>query len=124
MLKKYKQKSVKNTFSFIQIKKLIGKKLIIPWNGIIISDCINQKAKKIKEKIIENVKGRQKNMILSAMLINGILHVIFGIEVLISIMSISYTEIKKYNIDSNIEVIQYPKIPKLDIHKLLESNLY
>jgi hypothetical protein len=121
MLKKYKQKSVTNTFSFVQIKKLIGKKLIIPWKGIIISDDIKQKSKKIKEKIIENAKVcRQKNITLSSMLINGILHVIFGIDVLLAIMSISYTEIKKYNIESNIDVIQYPKIHKLDIHKLLE----
>jgi uncharacterized protein YqhQ len=121
MLKKYKQRSVKNTFSFVQFKKLIGKKLIIPWKGIIISDDIRQKAKKIKEKIKESAKtSKQKNIILSAMLINGILHIIFGIDILVAIMGISYTEIKKYNIDSNVEVIQYPKIPKLDIQKLLE----
>jgi hypothetical protein len=120
MLKKYKQKSVKNTFSFVQIKKLVGKKLIIPWKDIIISDDIKQEAKKIKEKIIESAKlGKQKNIILSAMIINGILHIIFGIDILLAIMDVSYTEIKKYNIVLNIEVIQYPKIPKLEIQKLL-----
>ena len=57
MLKKYKSKSVKNTFSLIQIKKLIGKKLILPWKGIIITDEIKQKSKQMKGKLLESFKS-------------------------------------------------------------------
>ena len=97
MLKKYKSKSVKNTFSLIQIKKLIGKKLILPWKGIIITDEIKQKSKQTKEKLLESFKSGKKISI-SVMCVSGILHVIFGVDILLAIMSIPYTDIKKNNI--------------------------
>jgi len=119
MLKKYKSKSVKNTFSLIQIKKLIGKKLILPWKCIIITDEIKQKSKQTKEKLLESFKSGKKISI-SVMCVSGILHVIFGVDILLAIMSIPYTDIKKNNIGLyNIEVVQYPKIPKSDIQTLI-----
>ena len=119
MLKKLKVKVIKNTFSVIQIKKLIGKKLIVVWKGIIITNEIKEKAKKTKEKLLESFK-KKKVVSITAMCISGILHVIYGIDILLAIMNISYTDIKKYNIGvCYIEIIQYPKLPKDDIQSLM-----
>lgn len=52
----------------------------------------------------------------------GILYVIFGVDILLAIMNISYTDIKKCNIGScQIEVVQYPKIPNAELQKLLSD---
>lgn len=118
MLKKHKSKCIKNTFSVYQTKKLIGKKLIIPWKGIIITDEIKQKSKKTKDTLMESFK-KKKVISLTAMCISGILHIIYGIDILLAIMNISYTDIKKYNIGTcHIEILQYPKLPKSDIQTI------
>jgi hypothetical protein len=119
MLKKHKIKSIKNTFLVSQVKKLIGKKLIILWKGIIITDEIKQKTKKTKEKLLESFK-KKKVVSVTALCISGILHIIYGVDILLALMIISYTDIKKYDIGScYIEIIQYPKLSKADIQSLI-----
>lgn len=122
MLKKYKAKSVKNTFSLTQIKKLIGKKLLILWKGIAITNEMKNKVKQTKDKLIDIFKSGKQKVSISTMCISGILHVIFGAEILLAIMNIPYTDIKKYDIGSyNIEVIQYTKIPKSGLQQLINT---
>ena len=54
------------------------------------------------------------------MYVSGILHVIFGVDILLVIMIIPYTDIKNNIGLYNIEVVQYPKIPKSDIQTLIQ----
>jgi hypothetical protein len=46
VLKKHKSKVIKNTVSVFQLKKLIGKKLIVIWKCIAITDDLKNKLKK------------------------------------------------------------------------------
>lgn len=119
MLHKHKAPVIKNTFSLFQLKKLIGKKLIIIWKGILITDELKNKAKKTKEKLIESFK-KKKTCSLTAICINGVLHVIYGVEFLLAIMCISYIDMKKYKIcECYIEISQYPKMINDEIQKML-----
>ena len=55
---------------------------------------MKQKSKQTKEKLLESFKSGKKISI-SVMCVIGILHVIFGVDILLAIMSIPYTDIKK-----------------------------
>jgi hypothetical protein len=122
MLKKHKSKVIKNTFSLFQLKKLIGKKLIVIWKGISITDDLKNNLKKTKEKLIESFK-KNKTCSITAMCISGILHVIYGVDILLAIMGISYTDIKKYEIGvCYVEISQYPKLPRDDVHQIIINH--
>ena len=118
MLKKNKTKAIKNTFSLIQVKRMIGKKLLLLHKTISVTDELKNKSKLLKEKLIESFK-KNKTCCISAMCSNGILQVIHGAEALITIMSISYTDIKAHNIsECPIEIIQYPKLTKGELDQI------
>ena len=117
---------IKNSFPIYQVKKMIGKKLIIPWNSLIISIQNRNAAKIIKTKIIESYKNdtssnkKQKTLVLMAICNNGVLQVFKNIEIFIAINSISYKELNE-GVGNNINIIihQYPKMTKNEINKLL-----
>jgi hypothetical protein len=117
-------KFIKNTFSIIQVKKMLGKKLIILWKGIpVASSVVKENAKKIKDSIISSNNEKQKNIVLSCVCLNGVLNIINGSDRILAISNISYDEIKKKNIsDLNITILQYPKMSQLDIKKFVSSN--
>lgn len=133
-VKKEKIQIIKNSFPICQIKKMIGKKLIIPWPSLVITTQDRNNAKIMKAKIIEFslandtndvakhiTTKKPKHLIITAMCNNdGILQVFKNIDVLLAINSISYKELSDgIGKDIFITIHQYPKLSKTEIKTLL-----
>lgn len=119
--KKSSKKSniVKNSFTIYQIKKMIGKKLIIMHPSITNSNQYKVLSKNIKEKILDT-NNSSKNLILTASCNNGVLNIFKNIETLLAINSISYKELEaNKNIDINIVIIQHPNLTKQEVKELI-----
>lgn len=108
----------KNTYTLMQFKKLIGKKLVGIYSGVIV-DKKNMllESKKIKDMVMNN----QVNQLGLVGYVNesGIFYVLKGVEKLYLICNLSYSEIKKYKIDLEINVVQYHSLTKSEINKLI-----
>lgn len=118
-------KPTKNTFNLMQVKKMIGKKLIVPWKGLNIPPQeLKDKAKKIKKKIIDSVSQKgTKKLVLTTVCINGVLNIINGLERSNAISMISYKEIQKLNMsDIKVVIVQYPKLSQTNIKNLILLN--
>ena len=112
------RKPIKNTFTLYQVKKMIGKKLIMPWNNITISIQDKNSSKFIKSKVLET--STKKNIILTTMCVQGILYVIKNIDMYLAIHSISYKELEDFNCnDISVIVIQYSKMNKTEVLNLI-----
>ncbi len=111
---------IKNNFSIYQIKKMIGKKLIVIYPLIVVSIHDKNAAKLLKTKINEQVDKKTKNLTLNAMCNGGILYVFKNIDVYLFINSLSYKELDSGS-GNNINIIinQYPKMTKAEIKKML-----
>jgi hypothetical protein len=112
------QKKRKNSFTLVQFKKMMGKNLIGVYSGIVMDKkVISVEVKKIKETIV-NGSIKQIGMV-GYVNDSGILYIFNGVEKLFVIASLSYSDIKKYKLDIEICVVQYPKLDKATIEKLL-----
>lgn len=123
--KPLKIQPIKNNFSMYQIKKMIGKKLLLPWVGLNINIQIKNSSKVIKSKILENMSTNSvKNLILTTVENQGILYVIKNLETYLAINSVSYKEMESMQLSENINIIiiQYPKLSKSDIKLLIGSS--
>lgn len=115
-------KPVKNTFTLIQIKKMIGKKLIVPWKGLTVSPAeLKEEAKKAKQKIMDSSdKKTSKKIVITTVCINGVLNIIGGLERSMAISMISYKEITKNNLsDIRVVISQYSKMSQANIKNLI-----
>ena len=116
-------KPIKNVFTFLQIKKMIGKKLIIPWKGLTISPQeLKDNAKKMKKKIMESAlqTGGNKKIVLTTVCINGVLNIVNGIDRSTAISMISYKEMQKLDMsDIKIIVVQYPQMSQAGIKNII-----
>lgn len=109
---------IKNQFSLYQVKKMIGKKLIVLPPNLVMTIQDKNNAKLLKQKIIESGK---KNLILTVMCNQGIMFLLKNIDIFMAINSISYKELENDNINNIIvNIIQYPKLTKNEIHALLK----
>jgi hypothetical protein len=111
-------KKKKNTYFLTQFKKMMGKNLVGVWNGIVFDKkAIVDDVKKIKDNIL---LGLIKQISMTGYVSeNGTLYIFQGVEKLFVISNLSYSDIKKYKIDIDIVIIQYPKLDKSTILKLL-----
>ncbi len=101
-----KRKSVKNTFDITQFKKLIGKKLILPYEKAADKKTILELSKNYTEKILT---GKSRQITLSGFLnTNGILYIFDGLEKYYALKSLSYLAIKK--LELSVLVIQYSHV--------------
>ena len=115
-------KPVKNIFILLQVKKMICKRLIIQWDGLNVPPHeIKMKTNNIKTMMLKSSSKKGiKKLIMTAVCINGILNIIGSLESLMAIVSLSYKEIQKTGIsDMKIVIIQYPKLSRRDIKKLI-----
>ena len=119
-------KPVRNTFTLIQIKKMLGKKLIIPWKGLNSSPAeLKEEAKKSKKKIIESLKDgdkaqSSKKLVITTICINGVMNIIGGLDRAVAISLFSYKELEKNSIsDIKVVISQYPRMPQVDIKNLI-----
>lgn len=117
----------KNSFPLQQVKKMIGKKLIVPLPNLIVTIQDKNNAKILKTKILEMFKSdksdknvKKKNLIITTVYNNGILHVFKHIDIYLAISSISYKEMSD-GVGDNILVTvqQYPKLSKSELKKLV-----
>ena len=112
-----KKKPVKNVFEITQFKKMMGKGLITVWNGAVVDKkMIIDEVKKIKDKLIS---GSIKSIGMTGYVNNGVLYIFDGIERLFVINAISYTELKKNQLDIEIFINQYPKLTKEEVASLV-----
>lgn len=111
--------SVKNSFSIYQIKKMIGKKLLIIHPIISAHNQLKSSSKNIKEKILDNTNSA-KNLVLTATCNSGILFVFKNIDTFLAINSVSYKELESNkNIDINVVIVQYSNLTKQEVKELL-----
>ena len=116
-------KPVKNTFTLIQIKKMMGKKLIVPWKGLNTSPAsLKDESKKFKKKITDSVKDPTgaKKIVITTVCINGVMNVISGLDRAVAISLFSYKELEKNSIsDIKVVISQYPRMSQADIKNLI-----
>lgn len=104
------------SFPINQVKKMIGKKLIVIHPFINILRTHRDMAETIKEKF--NVeKNKKKSMVMFAMYNNGIWQVYKNIEIFIAITYISYKDMENTNI--SVTINECPKISRSELQKLL-----
>lgn len=105
-----KIKPVRNTYTLIQIKRMMGKKFILPWDGLPHSrKSLSVKSKKIKDEILST---NDKIVSLVVMNIQGYLKIISGLDVFYAIDMITYNEIKKHDKSGFIvNVVSYLERP-------------
>jgi len=117
---KSKQKRpVRNTYDLLQIKKQIGKKLLVPWKEILLNTIGKDTIRKIKDQIIAN--DGKKMITITCISSGGVLHVIKGIEKYLAIVNISYDEIKKKRLYSTpVIIVQYMGLNKTEIRRLIQ----
>jgi hypothetical protein len=100
-----------------QIKKMIGKKLLLPWSNLNVSVQDKNLARTIKTKILET--STKKSVILTAMCNQGVLFIIKNIDVFLALQAISYKELEESKCNNlSVVVIQYPKLTKAEIIEL------
>lgn len=112
-----RRKVSRNVYDIVQFKKMIGKGLVVMWNGVVINKkTISTEIKKIKDKILAK---NAKSIGLTGYCNNGIIYIFNGYDRLLAINSISYADLKKFNIELDIYVNQYStKLSKDDIAKI------
>jgi hypothetical protein len=115
-----KQNAVRNTYDICMIKKFIGKKLLIPAKGLLLTPKVKDEAKHIKAALLAN--ENQKNIILHVVCINGTMHIINGYSNYLAIGAISYKDIDtNLNLrNTEIKLIQLPKLSNAELRILLE----
>ena len=112
------KKLVKNTYTLLQVKKMIGKKLIIPWKNISIMAESKDKAKKLKRILLKNPG---KRLVIIASCMKGILNVVDCIEKYLAITMLSYSDIKKHKLeDFEIVIIQHRHLKAIEIKKMFK----
>ncbi len=115
-----KHNFIKNNFNLYQIKRLIGKKLLIVSSLIPITIQMKNSSKIIKSKILDVSGNSIKNLIITTTCSNGILYVIKNVENFLAISSISYKEIDSLqNTNINVVIVQYQKLSKKEIKDII-----
>lgn len=114
-------KQLRNQFGLMHIKKLIGKKLLIPWKGLTITDKDKKSSININKNLIDLAKQKNyKNIILTVVSVNGVLYIIKGIDRYLAINQISYKDIKKYNMNEFvITLVCYQGLTQSQIKKMI-----
>lgn len=110
-----KKASVKNTFDLVQFKKMVGKGMVKIWNGIVDKKLVAEESKKIKDKILS---GSIKSIGMSGYINEGVLYIFDGVERLLIINTISYSDLKKASINVDVIINQYPKMSKEEVKSL------
>ncbi len=113
----------KNVFTLQQVKKMIGKKLIVLMVNRVVTVQDKNSAKILKAKILEQhsieKSSKCKNMIITTMYNDGILYVFKNIDIYLAIGYISYKEMVGIGDTITVIVQQYPKLSKSDLKKIM-----
>jgi hypothetical protein len=113
----------KNVFPLQQVKKMIGKKLIILMPNIVVTIQDKNNAKVLKAKILEqhatDKATKCKNVVITVMYNNGISYAFKHVDVYLAIGSISYKEMTNVGDTIMVTVQQYPKLSKTELKKIL-----
>lgn len=123
-----KKNSTRNSYDIYVIKKLIGKKILVPSKDILLTNKIKDDAKKIKLLLLDNInlsKSNQKNIIIHVVCVSGIMYVISGYQNYLALNLITYKDIESNEHLNSLEVrlIQLPKVSSLELHQLIEYLL-
>ena len=114
-----KKKPIRMVYDITQFKKMSGKNLICAWQGIVINKkSILDDIRRMKERICN---GQLRIVHMHGNLVNGITYIFRGVEHLLALNSISYSEIKNGVLDVEVVVQQYNKITKDEILRLCED---
>ncbi len=115
-----KKKVIKNIFDIVQFKKMLGKNMIKLCNvvsGKKAKDIVAEEdVKKTKEKILS---GSVKTIALHGYVSSGVIYIFKGIENLIVISHLTYSELKKNNVSLDIVIFQYEKLSKEDVLSMI-----
>ncbi len=113
------KKPIRNIYPLIQVKKMIGKKLLIPWKNVSVLGETKDNAKKIKKTLIKNTG---KRLVLITTCVNGILNVVAGIEKYIALTTLSYSDIKKYKLENfEVLIVQHQHLKAIEIKRMFAT---
>jgi len=112
------RKPIRNTYNLLQVKKLIGKKLLIPGKNVSVLTETKDNAKKLKKALL-NSNGKRLVIITSC--VGGILHVVEGIEKYLAVTMLSYSDIKKHKLENlEIVIMQYPHLKSVELRRMFK----
>ena len=118
-----KNNKICNIYDLCTIKRMIGKKIIIPAKELVLSADIRADAKHCKHILLnESFQEHHKIITIYVMTNNGIMYVINGYSYFLAINSISYKELERHPSLSNLEIkiIKVPKVSSIDVLKLID----
>lgn len=115
-----KQNATRNSYDICMIKKFIGKKILIPVKGLLLTPKVKEDAKSVKHALLSQTN--QKNITMHAICINGTMHIVSGYSSYIAISSISYKDIEAntYLQNTEIKLVLLPKITNANLKILLD----
>jgi hypothetical protein len=110
-----KKRPVRMVYDITQFKKMTGKNLICAWQGLVINrKSMLDDIRRLKERICA---GQLHVLHMYGNLVNGVTYIFRGVEHLLVLNSISYSEIKNLDLDVEIVVQQYNKLTKDEIQR-------
>jgi len=109
---------IKNHFTLVQLKKMIGKKVVILWRGIVPGAQEKARAKSLKASLIKRAGGQKHQLVVTAVCIGGVLHVIKNEDVYLAIESMPYKTLEAMS-NMVITMIQHPEMTKQEIKGLI-----
>lgn len=117
--------ATRNSYDICMIKKFIGKKILIPAKGVIITPKIKEDAKMIKAHLLTNTtphESHHRHIILHVVCISGTMHIINGYSNYLAISAISYKDIEDNSVlrSTEIKLVQLPKVSNSEMRALLE----
>lgn len=119
-----KQQATRNVYDICMIKKFIGKKILIPAKGLLITPKIRDEAKLIKAALLvqEPQSKLPKSIIMHVICIQGTMVIVNGYSNYLAIGSISYKDIETNDAlkHTEIKLVQYPKVSNSELRILLD----
>lgn len=110
----------RNSYDICVIKKLIGKKILIPAKGMLATSKVKSDAKAAKTQLLS--KDGCKNLVMHVVCINGTMHIINGYHNYLALSSITYKDIDMHEQlkRTEIKIVQLPKVSNVELQQLID----
>lgn len=117
-----KQYATRNTYDICMIKKFIGKKILIPAKGLLLTPKMREDAKHIKAALLVSDTKFPKSIIMHVVCVQGTMVIVNGYANYLAICSVSYKDIEANDTlkHTEIKLVQLPKVSNGELRILLD----
>lgn len=119
-----KQYATRNTYDICMIKKFIGKKILIPAKGLLLTPKMREDAKHIKAALLVSDSNTKfpKSIIMHVVCVQGTMVIVNGYANYLAICSVSYKDIEANDTlkHTEIKLVQLPKVSNGELRILLD----